>query len=464
MVESTLFCAHGFTGQAWVRDLRLTIDADGRIQSLKMGQAPQRGDVILQHQALMPAACNLHSHTFQRAMAGRTERTESKSEGDSFWTWRTMMYRFLDHLGLEQVEAIAALAQMEMMEAGFAAVAEFHYLHHQTDGSAYDNPAEISHRVMSAAEETGIGLTHLPVLYSYGGAGNQPLSGGQRRFGHKIDTFTTLIESLRSDMNRVPKDWNLGAAPHSLRATDPEQLHILKSFMGDAPIHIHIAEQQKEVEAVTEWLGARPVEYLMGNIGIDKNWCLVHATHMTASETDNLARSGAVAGLCPITEANLGDGIFPGTSFQRAGGTYGVGTDSNTGITLNGELRLLEYGQRLRDQSRNAMLPPDSIHGSTGQTLYEDILRGSAKALSRTSGQLAEGQWADLLTLDLSQPAMTGLTADQMIDGWIFGTSTNGIHSVWSAGRQMVEAGRHIKRDQIIAGYRDAITSLFRVL
>lgn len=445
-----LACEHAFIDGIWQRDVRLGIGANGRISSLETRTNPQPGDTILKDQALLPALSNLHSHAFQRAMAGMTESRGPTA--DSFWTWRELMYRFLDVLTPEDVEAIAALAQMEMLEAGFAAVAEFHYIHHDRGGQAYGNASEMSDSIFRAAAATGIGLTHLPVLYSYGGAGAKPLSEAQARFGHDLDGFLALQDALAAAMRNHPADWRLGAAPHSLRATIPDQLTALKAALPDRPLHIHIAEQVREVEEIEAWLGARPVDFLLGSIGVDAHWCLVHATQMTQAETRALAQSGAVAGLCPVTEANLGDGIFPGPEFRAAGGRYGIGTDSNVNIAVAEELRLLEYGQRLRDRARSVLA--DGGH-STGETLYQEALAGGAQALGRDSGGIALGKLADLVTLDLSHPALCGLSSAQMLDGWIFAGNTALVRHVWSAGREVVQDGRHKSRDAILARYRN---------
>ena len=270
-----------------------------------------------------------------------------------------------------------------MLEAGYAAVGEFHYLHHRTGGGAYGNIAEMSERILAAADATGIGLTHLPVLYTYGGAGEAPLSGGQLRFGCDSNRFARLMTSVGEAMHDAPPDWVLGVAPHSIRATSPEQLRDIARIHPRGPVHIHAAEQDREVREVMDWLGARPVEWLLENAPVDDRWCLIHATQMTEEETCALAASGAVAGLCPITEANLGDGIFDGSRYLESGGLFGVGSDSNVLISLTGELRQLEYSQRLSHRKRNVMV---SDRPSTGYSLYRSVLAGSARALGRNAG------------------------------------------------------------------------------
>jgi len=450
---STLFAISAQLPEGWVNNLRVSIGEDGRIAELTVNTSRQTTDIAVP--VLLPAPGNLHSHAFQRAMAGMTERRGTGP--DSFWTWRELMYRFLDVLTPQHMRAIATLAYVEMLEAGFASVGEFHYVHHQPGGQPYDDLAELSLSIFAAATEAGIGLTHLPVLYTYGGAGKQPLAGGQLRFGNDPDRFSKLLEQLRPAVKALAPDASLGIAPHSLRATDPEALRRASKLLGTGPVHIHVAEQTAEVEQISEWLSARPVEFLLGEIGIDRRWCLIHATHMTASETAGLAASGAVAGLCPITEANLGDGLFNAPDFLAAGGRFGLGTDSNIRISLTGELRLLEYGQRLLHRSRNVLAPEGA---SVGETLYRGAARGAARAMARDSGEIRIGAWADLVALDNTSPALMPLADDALLDGWIFASTGQSVTDVWSAGRHCVADGRHFAREKAEAGYRTAMADL----
>ena len=448
---TTIFADRARLQTGWAENVRLSY-ADGVITGIEAGAQLQAGDQRVD--TLLPALSNLHSHSFQRAMAGMTER---RAEGrDSFWTWRTLMYRFLDHLTPDQMQAIAALTFMEMQEAGYAAVGEFHYVHHQPGGAAYDDIAELSHQIIAAAEATGIGLTHLPVFYRYGGADRQPPMGGAQRFGNAPDAMHRLIASARQAMAALPADARIGVAPHSLRAVAPEDLNLLRDF-DPARIHMHIAEQPKEVAEISEWLGARPVEWLLANQPVDADWCLIHCTHMTGAETRDLARSGAVAGLCPITESNLGDGIFDGADFLGHGGAFGVGSDSNIRISANEELRTLEYSQRLRDISRNVLA---SGEGSVGENLYLKAAAGGAQAIARDAGALRVGALADLVAIDSASPALVGLRADQLLDGFVFAAGDGVVTDVWSAGRHMVREGLHRQRGRIIAAYARAVKDL----
>ena len=366
----------------WAQDVRVEVAA-GRIARVTPGAAPL-GQTV---DCLLPAMVNLHSHAFQRAMAGMTEYRSAGQ--DSFWTWRTLMYRFLDRLTPEDVQAIAAMVMLEMAEAGYAAVAEFHYLHHAPGGGTYDDLAEMSARIAAAAAETGLGLTHLPVLYERGGCDGRALTAGQLRFGNDPDRFARLWEGAARALTSLPADTVLGVAPHSLRAASSEGIAQAAALSPATPIHIHVAEQLAEVTEVQAATGARPVEWLVANTELSARWCLIHATQMQPFETEAMAKSGAIAGLCPITEANLGDGIFDGVRFQAHGGVYGVGSDSNVRISLSEELRLLEYSQRLGLKGR-AMLAEGGR--STGRVLYDTACKGGALAGGRQAGQIAAGQ------------------------------------------------------------------------
>lgn len=452
-----IFAMRALLPSGWGRNVRLTV-TDGVISGVTVNSGPQAGDARVD--TLLPALANLHSHSFQRAMAGMTEyRARGK---ESFWTWRELMYRFLDRLTPDQVEAIAAQVFVEMQEAGYASVGEFHYVHHQPGGALYADLAELSQRIFAAANQTGIGLTHLPVLYTYGGAGKQALTGGQLRFGNDVDRFASLVAEARQAATRhLPADARVGIAPHSLRATCPEDLFAALPLAAGSPVHIHVAEQPKEVADISHWLGARPVEWLLANTHVNDDWCPIHATHMTVAETEGLARSGAVAGLCPITEANLGDGPFNGPVWIAAQGAFGVGSDSNVRISLTEELRTLEYSQRLRDIERNVLVPGE---GSVGAFLYKGAAKGGAQALGRKAGEIAQGRLADLVAIDTAHPTLCALTEGQILDGLCFAAGDGVVTDVWSAGRHQVRQGRHLARDPVQAAYRRAIAELLESL
>ncbi|MCG6557214.1 formimidoylglutamate deiminase [Ruegeria sp. 1NDH52C] len=448
----TVFANRLLGPKGWLSDARVTLDGL-HVASVEPGSAPLPGDVRVD--TLLPAPGNLHSHSFQRAMAGMTEY---RSRGrESFWTWRELMYRFLDRLTPEHVAAIAAQTFVEMQKAGYAAVGEFHYLHHRPGGGPYDDRAEMSARIVQAAAETGIGLTLLPVLYTHGGADGRALAGGQLRFGNDLDAYCTLVEGARAQAGTLPADARVGIAPHSLRAVSAADLAEVAARHPDGPVHIHIAEQIREVEEIEAAYGARPVDWLLNNAAVGPRWCLIHATHMTDAETRAMAATGAVAGLCPITEANLGDGIFNGVPYFETGGAFGVGSDSNVLISLTEELRLLEYSQRLRDRERNVLA---GAEGSTGAALYLGAVRGGARALDRGAGEIAPGALADLVAIDSGAPALCGLEPGQLLDGLIFAAGDRVVTDLWSAGRHQVRAGRHVAEDAIARRYGAVLRDL----
>lgn len=448
----SIWAKDALTHQGWQSHVTVTADEDGVICSVE-SDTPPSGTIT---GLLLPAPANLHSHAFQRAMAGMTE-ARGDDPKDNFWTWRKLMYRFLQHLTPDDIETITAFVQMEMLEAGFGTSAEFHYIHHQPDGSLYDNPAELSERVLAAAQQSGIGLTHLPVMYEQGGCDGRPLGANQKRFGHTVDQYATLLDCIESRLKDMPSDTVLGTAPHSLRAVSCETLEAITALRPGSPVHIHIAEQTGEIKEVEETYGQRPVDWLMSHHAVDKHWCLVHATHMNAAETESLARSGAVAGLCPITEANLGDGIFDGAIYLKAGGYFGIGSDSNVRISLQEELRLLEYSQRLKDRGRAVFA---SQNASSGRTLLSGAAIGGARAAGRNSGAIEPGRLADLLALDREHTDLVGKHEDMALDSFIFAGDKRMITDVWSGGRHLVVNGRHIRREIITAQYRDCLTRL----
>jgi formimidoylglutamate deiminase len=427
----------------WAGGVRIGI-AGGRITAVERDAVAQSAD--LHHGIGLAGMPNLHSHAFQRGMAGLAEQRGDAQ--DSFWTWRETMYRFVERIGPDDLEAIAALAFIDMIEAGFTRVGEFHYLHNDIAGRAYNNPAEMAVRIAAAAKLSGIALTLLPVFYAHGGFGGTPLQDRQKRFSCTLDSYARLLDASRAAVAGLP-DAVVGIAPHSLRAVTPEQLGAIVPLVGDAPIHIHIAEQVREVEECIAWSGARPVAWLMDHATVDRQWCLVHATHMDANETGRLAASGAVAGLCPITEANLGDGLFDAPSYTAAGGAMGIGTDSNVLIDMREELRLLEYGQRLRDRTRNVIASDGTP--SVGRTLFDSALKGGARALGASAGLVVGGR-ADVVALRSGQPAFAGREGDALLDSLIFANGR--IDDVWCGGEHVVSEGRHRHRERIENRYR----------
>ncbi len=435
--------------------VRVEVDADGRITRVVAGGESAGAERIAG--IALPGLPNLHCHAFQKGMAGLAERRGPAN--DSFWTWREVMYRFLAALTPDDVEAIAAFAYAQMLEAGYTRVGEFHYLHHDIGGAPFADIGEMAQRIAAASVSTGIGLTLLPSLYTHGGFRDAPPNPGQVRFLNSTDRFLTLMARSREIVALVPGG-NFGIAPHSLRAVSPEQLRAVTSAFPQVPVHIHAAEQTKEVDDCVAALCARPVQWLLDQAGVDARWCLIHATHMTDDETRWLAASGAVAGLCPLTEGSLGDGFFNGELFLHNHGRFGVGTDSNIEIDAPGELRQLEYSQRLKHRSRNVMT---TLEGqSTGRSLYESALKGGAQALGGGIGAIEAGCRADIVVLKADHPDLAGAHGDMVLDVYVFSAGRGLIDRVIAGGVPVVEGGRHRAGEKIAEKYRKTVARLAR--
>jgi formimidoylglutamate deiminase len=438
----------------WHAEVTLVVDDAGVIAGLEH-RSREAADERLAGPAV-PAMPNLHSHAFQRAIAGRTGMP-SPDRDDTFWTWREAMYRAVDRLDADAFEAIAAQAFVEMAKAGYASVAEFHYVHHDPQGKPYADPAELAWRIVAAAQTAGVGLTLLPVFYAhgnFGGAASEPL---QRRFVHSTYTFEKLLAALAG--RAAEHGYVLGVAPHSLRAVTGEELaKIVRLAPARAPIHIHAAEQTREVDDCCRHTGMRPVEWLLAHAGVDERWCVVHATHMIEREVTRLAASGAVAGLAPSTEADLGDGIFSGEGYRHAGGRFGVGTDSNTLIDPFAELRQLDWSQRLRLRRRYVLVAAGRT--PVGQAAWCEAARGGAQALAQPVGSIAPGRRADLLVLDANEPALAEQPTQFVLDAAIFGPCRRPVRDVMRAGRWIVRDGHHPREHEVFERFRAALARL----
>lgn len=450
MDVTAIFAEQALLPEGWQGNVRIAFDG-GRIATVETATSPQAGDE--RHAILLPGMPNLHSHAFQRGMAGLAELRGPSA--DSFWSWREVMYRFALSMTPDQVEAVAAQLYVEMLEAGFSRVGEFHYLHHDRDGKPYANIAEMAERIAAAASETGIALTLLPVFYAHSAFGGAAPNEGQRRFINDVERFGRLLEKSREGVSMLEQAV-VGAAPHSLRAATPDELNAVVALAPDGPIHIHVAEQVKEVEDCVAWSGARPVQFLLGQASVDKRWCLTHATHMSEAETIAMAKSGAIAGLCPITEANLGDGTFAAPLFIEHGGRFGVGSDSNVLIGLPDELRQLEYSQRLAHRARNVLA---RAGGSTGRALFDAALDGGSQALGAGSSRIAVGGPADFVSLDANHASLAGKAGDAILDAWIFANGSK-VDCVWVHGKKQVSGGRHAKREVVAERFRQVMTAL----
>jgi len=398
----------------------------------------------------VPGIANLHSHAFQRAMAGLAERQTHPQ--DSFWTWREIMYRFAARMTPDSTYAVATQLYAEMLEAGYTTVCEFHYVHHQPDGTAYDDPAAMSKALVAAARDTGIRLTLLPVLYMTGGFDGRPLSDRQRRFGHDADGFLRLLDALRplqDDRLRV------GCAFHSLRAVPEDALRqVLAALPAEAPVHLHIAEQVGEVQDCLARRGARPVEWLLRTFPVDRRWTLVHATHLTGDEVRGIAARGATVAICPTTEANLGDGLFPLRDYLDAGGRWGIGSDSHVSVSPVEELRWLEYGQRLATRHRNIAVAAGSP--SVGGTLVRGVRDSAADATGFADST------GDVVLLDAEAPALAGATPDDVVDRWLFAGNRPLVDRVRVAGREVVSGGLHVDGEAIARRYGQTLRQLLR--
>jgi formimidoylglutamate deiminase len=454
----TLWFESALLPGGWARRVRIRGRA-GLISAVVPEVDPVEGDE--RHAVGIPGLPNVHSHAFQRAIAGLTERRGPAE--DSFWTWRELMYQFVERMDPDQLEAVTALAFAEMLEAGFTRVGEFHYLHQDKSGVPFADPGELAGRIAAAANETGIALTLLPTFYAHSGFGGHAPSERQRRFVTDLERFARIVESSRKSVRALAAG-NVGVAPHSLRAVTLEELPAVVSLASGGPVHIHVAEQVREVEECVAWCGRRPVERLLEVTPVDDRWCLVHATHTTPAELERVAAAGAVVGLCPMTEASLGDGVFPALEFQRRGGRLGIGSDSNVLLDAGAELRVLEYSQRLTRRVRN-VLAGESGH-STGRSLFDAALAGGTRALADAEAGaggavgLAAKAPFDLVSLEAGHSALIERREDEILDSWIFAAGRDVIDCVWRAGEKVVSGGHHRRRDAIVARYRRAMKAL----
>lgn len=468
-----------FLQDQWHDDVAVSITGDGIISALETGNVisskklpgktrePEKPTEVIDGYAI-PGLANIHSHAFQRAMAGLAEYATSGK--DSFWTWRDVMYRFAQNLTPEDLFHIARQVYLEMVLAGYTGVAEFHYLHHQPGGQKYEDPAEMSRAILRAAEDVALNLTHLPVLYQTSGFGGIPLTAEQARFGHSVEDYCRLLDRLHDGLKEAGNQ-QLGVAFHSLRAVVPSALDAVVQHINgldpSAPLHIHIAEQVREVEDCLAWSGQRPVEWLLNHQALNQRWCLVHATHMTAQETADLAQSGAVAGICPTTEANLGDGLFPLKSFLDQGGNMGIGSDSHISVDPVEELRLLEYGQRLHDQGRNIVATVEQPH--SGDRLYREALKGGALAMGdKSAGHqgrgIEVGARADFVVLDPASSLLVGTPDPYVLDRFIFSGNRSPVRDVMAAGNWLVKGGHHKKEEEINSAFRATMERLMKFL
>lgn len=443
-------------GNQWQRDKTITIDAQGIICAIDSGYG---ADATKLQGALVPGMVNCHSHAFQRAFAGFSEYRANSQ--DSFWSWRDIMYCFVAKMSPDDLYRVSRFLYLEMLRAGYTSVAEFHYLHHQPDGTAFTDPAEMSHQVINAADSVGIAITHLPVLYSYAGFGEQTANPGQARFINTLDDYWQLVTALKGRYQNLDKV-EFGVAPHSLRAVSKNQLDELvplaKQLGQQTPLHIHIAEQTAEVDDCAAFYGARPVEWLMDNFELQQNWCLIHATHLSAEEIGRLANTGAVVGVCPTTEANLGDGIFAAEEYLSAGGRIAIGSDSHIAINLADEIRSLEYSQRLKLRQRAVLSSPQQT--SVGTHLYTHCAEAGASTVNQKVGSIAIGKRADLVLLDSEQPTLYAKPLEFLLDAAIFACDKLPVKSVMVGGQWVLQDGEHLQQEAVKRDYLTVMKKL----
>lgn len=438
----------------WAENVRITVDDAGLITDVASGGPAGAGQRLAG--PVLPGMPNLHSHAFQRAMAGLTE--SALNPEDSFWTWRDLMYRLVGRLNPDQVEAIARYLYIDMLKGGYTSVAEFHYLHHDLDGKAYADPAEMANRVLAAADQTGIGITLLPVMYAHGGFGGKDPAPGQRRFIHRTDAYLKLLQRLAPHCDHPLR--RLGTCFHSLRAVTPEEITTILAATNDGrPIHIHIAEQQKEVDDCIAWSGKRPIQWLYDHVAMDESWCLIHATHADEDEVARMAKSKAVVGICPTTEANLGDGLFPAIAYAQQGGRFGIGSDSHVSLSVVEEIRWLEYGQRLKHERRNRLY--GTQRPNIGAYLYEACVAGGAQAMGQPVGEIAVGQRADLVVLDGAHPLMAHIAGDDILSRWLFGGTDRLVKDVMVGGNWVVQDGNHAGEAEAGRKFAEVIKAAF---
>ena len=456
-MTTTIWAATALISSGWAESVEISIEDSGDIASVSSGQPYASGDKV---EILIPAIPNVHSHAHQRAMSGLGERAGTTGEAvtDSFWTWRKIMYHYLERIQPEHLFHISAQLYLEMLKAGYSCVGEFQYLHHNLDGSPYANRAEMSLQCMQAAQQVGLGFTALPVLYRYGGFGSMDPIDGQKRFLNDAEGFIDIVTRLQQ-ASAADANTSVGIAPHSLRAINGELLReVIGALDNLAAIHVHIAEQTKEVDDCLAWSQMRPVEWLFDQFDVDPSWCLIHATHINAAETTAMAQSGCVAGLCPTTEANLGDGFFNAIDYFDQDGCWAIGSDSHISIDPVEELRWLEYGQRLLTRKRNVLVSAGAAN--TGRNLLDGALKGGARACGRNIASIIAGARADFIVLDDQHPRLYGRQQDDLLDSWIFSGNENLVRDVYVGGNKIIDHGRHADEETIQRNYRTTLDQL----
>ena len=443
----------------WHRNVVISVDPSGDIVDISADDTVTTARTI--NGAAIAGMPNIHSHAFQRAMAGLAEQRGGKD--DSFWTWREAMYDVASRITPECLNAVAAQLYADMVKAGYTSVCEFHYLHSYAEASSekrsHDVRLAMSQALMDAASTAGIGLTLLPTLYQTSDFGGAPPTERQRQFSMETREYLDLLDALRQSSQRSAQ-LEVGVALHSLRAVPPESLQMVLDSRQDGQVtHIHIAEQEREVQACQQHFGKRPIEWLLEHAPVDRHWCLIHATHATAAELQAVAATGAVVGLCPTTEANLGDGIFPMGELLAAGGAFAIGSDSHVSLSPIEELRWLEYQARLVRRQRG-VLTADGASG--GALLWQRACTAGARVTGRPVGELAVGKRADVLVLDLSSSLLAARSDTSIIDTFVFSGTSESVRDVMVGGRWLVQDRRHFAETAVAAGYKRALQKMLK--
>jgi len=442
----------------WQTHVLLHAGADGRWAEVTPGVHAAPADATVVDGALLPGVVDAHSHAFQRAFAGLAERRESSA--DDFWSWRDRMYRVALRITPEQLRAIAAHLYVELLSGGYTQVCEFHYLQHDSDGRAYPDPLALSWALADAAQDAGIGLTLMPVLYERAGFAQPQLRDDQRRFRLSAEGAWAAQQAIAASGRPLLA---AGVAIHSLRAAAPASIGLLRHLAEgfDGPIHIHVAEQTAEVDDCLAATDLRPIAWLAREQLLDARWQLVHATHTVRAEIDAVAASGAGVVLCPTTEANLGDGLADLPGWLDAGVPLTLGSDSHVTRDWREELRWLDYGQRLALRQRNVAAAPQAGEPSTAQRLFGRITQAGARATGESAWGLVPGARADALVADTREAGLRGVPAPQLLDALVFSSPARAFRDAMVAGRWVVREHRHARADAIAQRFEAAMRQIW---
>jgi len=440
--------------EGWIENAGVTIDRDGIIVDIEQVQSSE-----IDFGYALPGFQNAHSHAFQYAMAGLAEKHDANATHGDFWSWREAMYKLALNVSPNQLEAIATMLYSEMVRHGYTSVAEFHYVHHDKNGHQYDNLAEMGSRLIAAAETTGINITLVPIFYQKGGFGIEPNAGQKRFISSNIDDYLKLLDASQAACKQY-KGANIGIGIHSMRGVEPNDIaEIAKFGPQNLPFHIHISEQLKEIEDSINYLGKRPVEWLAENVELSDRFHLVHATHLTENETVSIAQSGANVVICPTTEGNLGDGIFPLRKFQELGGKWSIGTDSHVSLNPLEELRLLDYGQRLTSHKRNTY--NSANQGDSGLYAVEMASTAGRKAMNNYEEKFFEiGKPLNACIYNHKAPLIGTSSIENMASTLVYSSDASMQSGTIVNGKEIVKNGKHINDESISNKFFETLKEL----